>query len=608
MNELIKLPGNSFPEVFYRRCKANPSHEVFAHVVDGKYISTTAAEACGLMLQIASGLKALGFQRGDKICIFAENREEWAMSDYAAQLMGGATTAIYTTSAIDDVEHILKSSGAKVLFVSNRDMLQRLGPLDQLPSVEYIVAWDYIEPAAAKAERVKFLEKQEFLQEPLSNAECEELFKKIQPEDMCILLYTSGTTGEPKGVVLSQRAAMMNMRQILSSMPLSDMKRTMSFLPLSHIYERALHSAMLFAGVKVYFAESIAQLPENMIQAQPEIMIGVPRIFEKMYVKIQEKLRNAPAHKKLIAKFALDIGQQTIPYRLKNQKLPLKLQALQTVADTLVFNKIKAITGGHLKYFISGGAPLSAEIARFFFQTGIDILEGYGMSETMILGYNRPGEIEFGTVGRALPLTEYKIAEDGEILHRGPQLMDGYFNDAQATQEAFTEDGWFRSGDIGSLDEKGVLRITDRKKEIIITAGGKNVAPQPIENALKKDPLIEQVCVVGDRRKYLTVLLVPNLELCQSWGATKGLRLATRKDCAQSEALRMHYQKVIDELNKDLARYESIKYFEIVPDMFSVDGGELTPTLKLKRRVIDEKYTQLIESMYEDETDKAHEA
>lgn len=592
------LPGKTVPEIFYNKVKENPSRKMFWTKREGHWTPKSAEEALDFCFQTIAGLKALGFRANDKICIFSGNREEWILTDYAAQWLGGATTAIYSTSSYEDILHILKSSGTKILFISGPEMLDRLGPIQDLPSLEYVVSWDFVDPTRVHSNHIQFLNRNDFLKNPISDDEATQLFKKIDEESMTILLYTSGTTGEPKGVCLTQENVVANLNQLLGSMPIAEMKRTMSFLPLSHIYERALHSTMIIGGVEIYFVEDMNKLPEYMIEARPDIMIGVPRVFEKMYVKIQEALRKAPPVKKSVAKIAFNISKLSVGYRIKGKSLPVPLWVLQEISNLVVFNKIKAITGGELKYFVSGGAPLSEQIARFFFQAGITILEGFGLSETMILGYNRPGRIRFGSVGEPLEDTYYKIAEDGEILVKGPQVMKEYFGLPEKTKETFTEDGWFKTGDIGELSKDNYLKITDRKKEIIITAGGKNVAPQPIENEIKQDPLIEQVCLIGDQRKYITALLVPNLELCESWAKHKGFSISGREECTRSAELKAAFQEKLDKVNSKLPRYEQIKYFAILPSAFSVDGGELTPTLKLKRRVIQEKYKEMIASLY----------
>ena len=591
--------GESLPECFYRKVNADPSAPMFSTKRRGNWEETSAQEALNFILKTMAGLKAEGFGKNQVICIVSENREEWILTDYAAQWLGGATTAIYTNSSVDDVQHIMNNSETSVLFVSNAEMLSRLGDLNSYPHLRTIVAWEdgHNRELVERAGK-KLISRENFTRAQLSETEAQERLKEIEPDQMTILLYTSGTTGEPKGVVLSQNNVVANMRQMLHSLDLEGLSVTMSFLPLSHIYERSLQSTMILGGVKVCFAESIEKLVENMAEVSPRIMIGVPRIFEKMYLKIQEKLKNAPYSKKLLAKWAFSVGQKMIPYRLEQKPAPLGLSLAYSLADKLVLEKIRGITGAKLKYFVSGGAPLSKEIAEFFFAAGITILEGYGLSETMILGVNRPGRIRFGTVGEAFEDTEYKIADDGEILVRGPQMMKAYFKMPELSKQSFTKDGWFKTGDIGELDKDNFLKITDRKKELLKTSGGKYVAPQPLENKLKADPLVEQVCIVGDGRKYVTALIVPNLELCRSWASREGILLSSLEDCVNCDQVQDRFERLIKDLNLDLPSYSTVKYFKLVDRQFSVNGGELTPTLKLKRRVIQQKYKSLIDAMY----------
>lgn len=594
----IQFEGKSLPEIFYNRVLRSPDSSLYFTKRDGQWEETTARQGLDYVFKAVKGLQKLGFQKGDRICIFSENREEWMLTDFASQWLGGATTAIYSTSAYDDIYYILESAKPKVLFVSNSEMMARLQPLRSIKGVEYIVTWDSVDPDQVKSNGIKIISRDEFLSESIDESEAKSLLKEIGPENVAILLYTSGTTGEPKGVQLTQANWVANIHQMSEALPLTELKQTISFLPLSHIYERSIHSVFMNVEIAIWFAESVDKLADNLKEANPDVMIGVPRIFEKIYVKIQEKLRTAPKHKKLLAAFAFAVGKETVPYRLQDQKLPISLAVPQKIADALVFNKIRAVTGGQLRYFISGGAPLSKEIAEFFFQAGITILEGYGTSESMINCVNRPGKIRFGTVGLAFRDTIFKVAEDGELLIKGPQVMKSYYNAPEKTKETMTDDGFYKTGDIGEIDKDGFIRITDRKKELIITAYGKNIAPQPIENALKAEPLIEQVCLIGDQRKYVVALIVPNLELCRSWAESKGINISSRKDCAECKPLREHLQTKIDQINEDLARYEKIKYFDILEDVFSIDGGELTPTLKLKRRVIMDKYQAKIDALY----------
>lgn len=609
MNQSQKLSGKTVPALLSQFLQREPHHIVFASKRNGRWIDRSARECFEYIRKAMAGLRALGFQKGDCVCLLAENREEWTLTDWAAQWLGGSTTAIYTTSSTSDIEHILNECEAKFIFCSNQELFEKLGDLGRYPSVKAVVLWDDFDGMPKEKAGVPVLKEKEFLKDSLSVEEASQLALEVDPESRSILLYTSGTTGEPKGVELTQKAFTANIHQMHNAIPLEELSLTMSFLPLSHIYERSLQTTVVLIGIKVCFAESIEKLVENIAEIRPDMMIGVPRVFEKMFVKVQEKLRESSVAKRLVARLSFEIGKRTVPYRLKEEDLPLSLQLPMTLANLLVFKKIRAITGGRLKFFVSGGAPLSKEIAEFFFQMGIVILEGYGLSETMILSVNRPGKIRFGTVGLAFDDTEFKIAEDGEILVRGPQLMKGYFRRPEQTEEVFTEDGFFKTGDIGKLDGEGYLSITDRKKEIIITAAGKNIAPQPIENKIKSFPFAEQVCVIGDQRKYLTALIVPNLEICQSWARSKASgvsgSLKSVRDCVESKAVQDRFQEILDEVNKDLGRYATIKYFRLIDRPFSIEKNELTPSMKLKRRVIQENFRDQIESMYPPEDRQA---
>lgn len=594
MSAKVRFEGKSLPEAFRNKVQENPDRALFASKRAGRWEDLRASEAFRFVRQTVAGLKNLGFKKGDVACIFSDNREEWILTDYAIQALGGCTTAIYTTSSVSSIDYILRQSETRFIFVSTPEMFQRLGKIEA-PSVEAVICWD---PVSAATSGPRLVQREDFLKAEVSEAEFDAMVREISPEDPAILLYTSGTTGEPKGVLLTQQNIVANIRQMHEAFPLEELSSTISFLPLSHIYERSLHSTLILANIKIHFAESLEKLVENISEVKPDIMIGVPRVFEKMYLKIQEKIRGGSPIKRWLAKAAFSIGKQTVPYRLKEESLPLSLSLLNSIGDQLVLKKIRNITGGRLRFFVSGGAPLSKEIAEFFFQTGITILEGYGLSETIILCVNLPGKIKFGTVGLPFRYTHFKIAEDGEILVKGPQVMGGYYKRPDFTAEVFTEDGWFKTGDIGEIDADGFLKITDRKKELIVTAGGKKVAPQMLENHLKGFPLIEQVCVVGDRQKYITALVVPSLEMCRSWLKARGESPQTLEACANSALIKEEIGKIINQMNEQSGRFETIKYFKLLSQPFTIDGGELTPTMKLKRRVIQEKYQKEILSMY----------
>jgi len=594
----VRIEGETLPEAFFRKVQRDPDRELYFTRRSEQWVPMTFGQGFDFILQTMGGLKHLGFQKGQKICILSENRSEWIMTDYAGQWMGGAVAAIYPTNTPDQMKYILNESEAVVLFVDTDQRLKKLEGMSGLKHLKAIVTWDSVSTNPPSG--IKLISRQEFLRNKMDEREAESLLSAIKPDDLSILLYTSGTTGEPKGVMLTHHNLVCDIRAMLGAVPqLTSDKVTMSFLPLSHIYERSLHHLMLLSGLKIYFAEGLDKLITNIAEVKPQVMVFVPRIFEKMYTSIFEKIKNAPNIRKRIFFLSLAIGKKTFDYRYNHRPLPLKWKILYEIADRIAFRKIRAVTGGRAELFISGGAPLSQEIAEFFFSTGFTILEGYGLSETCILSVNRPDRFKFGTVGIPFEGVEIKIADDGEILVRGPTIMKGYYHRPDATAEAIDQEGWFHSGDIGQFDSEGFLKITDRKKDLIVTAGGKKVAPQPVENAMKKDPLIENVCLIGDKKKYVVALLVPNLELCRSWAVSKGLKLESLEDCAKNEMLRQHFQKEFDRVNAELPKYSTIKDFRILAKNFSIETGELTPTLKLKRRVIQEMYHELIDQMYD---------
>jgi long-chain acyl-CoA synthetase len=589
--------GKSLAEAFYRSYKKNPDANVFYSKVAGEWRPVKFEQSFQYLLKTIAGLRAVGFRKGQIASIIGENRYEWMLSDYAVQWMGGAVAAIYTTSSPDQIQYILNESEATILFVSNRDCLSRLAKIRDLSHLKTIVAWDSIDHPVVPP-GVRFMTREEFLSGSITEAEAEAMLKELDPNSMSVLLYTSGTTGEPKGVVLRHSNFIANLEMFYKAIPLEPPMVTVSFLPLSHIYERVVLAYLLVSGVQIYFAESIDKLIDNFAEAKPHVNSCVPRIFEKIYAKVMDKIKSASPLRKKLFFAAMWVGHKTAYYRQTNRKLPPHWLILYFLSDALVFRKIKAITGGRARIFISGGAPLSREIAEFFFGLGFVILEGYGLSETCILSVNRPENIRFGTVGLPFEGVELKFDSDGEILARGPTVMKGYYKRDDATTEVIDADGWFHTGDIGQYDEVGYIKITDRKKDLIVSAAGKKIAPQPIENLLKADSLIEFACLVGDKRNFVSCLITPNVEFCRSWAASKGFALATAKQCAEDLRLRERYQRLVDEVNATLPRYATIKEFRVLPHSFTIESGELTPTLKLKRRVIQEKYRLVIDSMY----------
>lgn len=589
--------GKSLPEAFYRAYKRSPDASCFFSKRNGEWKGQTFRDSFDYLLKVMAGLKSFGFKPGQVLSIIGENRSEWMLTDYAAQWLGGAVAAIYTTSSPDQIEYILNESEAVILFVSGQDALSRLAQTRSLKYLQAVVCWENIRDPKLPS-GVKYFTADEFLKNRIDENDALQILEKLDPNSMSVLLYTSGTTGEPKGVILTHSNFIANLEMFYKAIPLEQNLTTCSFLPLSHIYERVVLAYLLVCGTRVYFAESIDKLIENFADARPIVNTCVPRIFEKMYARVMDKVKSASLIRKKVFSMALWVGRKTAPYRQRDQRLPFYWQVLYSISDILVFKKIKMITGGRSRIFISGGAPLSREIAEFFFGIGFVILEGYGLSETCILSVNLQGGIRFGTVGPPLDGVQFKIADDGEILVKGPTIMKGYYKRNDATTEVIDADGWFHTGDIGEFDEAHHLKITDRKKDLIVSAAGKKIAPQPIENALKSDSLIEFVCLVGDRRPFVSALVTPNVDFCKTWAASKGFSLSSAKECAADTRLRERFQRIIDEVNASLPRYSTIKEFRVLSHSFTIEAGELTPTLKLKRRIIQEKYKAIIDSMY----------
>jgi long-chain acyl-CoA synthetase len=424
----------------------------------------------------------------------------------------------------------------------------------------------------------------------------------VKADDLATILYTSGTTGQPKGVMLLHSNIVSNVLAGLSMFGGVGPDDThLSFLPLCHILERTggLY-VMLHGGVTIAYAESIDTVPANMLEVRPSVMIAVPRFFEKVYARVQEKVNADPPARQRIFRWAVKVGAQAFAHRVAGTRPGLGLRLRHKLADKLVFAKVKERTGGRMRIFISGGAPLAQELAEFFGAVGLLVLEGYGLTETSpVIAVNLPTAMRPGTVGRPLPGVEVKIAPDGEILCRGPNVMKGYYNQPAATAEMLEPDGWFHTGDVGVLDTDGYLAITDRKKDILVTSAGKNIAPQPIENRLKTNPFVAEVVMVGNKRHFPAALVVPAFERLEKWAAEKGVAFGSREELVGLPQVEAHYQALVDQLGDDLAKFERIKRIKLLPKEFSIEAGELTPTLKVKRRVIEQKYKTLIDEIYE---------
>ncbi len=561
------------------------------HKVDGRYVSVSTAEFADGVRHLAKALVQAGVRRGDRVALMAENGPAWPMIDFATLAIGAALVPIYPTLLPEGAAYVARDSGSRILFVQGRERLEGLLALrGEMPAVERIVLLG----GEAREADVEGFEAFRALGSDVTREEFDGWSKLASPEDVATLIYTSGTTGDPKGVMLTHHNLASNVLTGCDQLGLEGHFVALSFLPLSHSFERMVDYCYFFRGVTIAYAESVQSVAQNLLEVRPHVFVAVPRVYEKVMARVIENASASGGLKTKIFRWAVGVGRQSLPRRLSFQSAGVKTR----IADKLVFSKIRARLGGRFEFAMSGGAPLGRDTAEFFWGAGIPILEGYGLTETSpVISVNTFRDVRLGTVGKPMPGIEVRIAEDGEILTRGPNVMKGYYGKPEATREVLDDDGWFRTGDIGHLDDAGFLVITDRKKELIVNAYGKNIAPAPIENALKSSRFIGQSVVIGDRRQYLAALIVPDFEALASWCATQGIAGPVDRQLADAK-VRALYQGEVDKVNAELARYEQIRVWELVPNDFTLEGGELTPTLKVKRRVINVKYKEILDRLY----------
>lgn len=557
-----------------------------------RYESLSWSEWAASVEKTSNALKFQGIAKGDPVAIIAENRPEWTYVDLGTLSLGAILVPIYPTLAIHDVQYILRHSESKILFTSNRELAEKIlqSKKTECPALEKVILFnDSTSPEGLTGW-------QEFLSAVPAGAEAfEERIAAVQPDDLATLIYTSGTTGPQKGVMLTHRNFMENARLAKTYIHVSEADKTISFLPLSHVFERlAGYYFMIDCGAQIAYAESMLTVPQDIRIIKPTVAAAVPRFYEKVHAKIMDQVRAKSTKTQKIFRWALAVGKL---YRqaLRSGRLSLALRVKYGAAKLLVLRKIRNAMGGKIRFFISGGAPLSKHLAEFFDAAGVLILEGYGLTETApVIAVNSEADYVFGTVGKPLPEIEVKIAQDGEILTRSACVMKGYYRDPEATSRVI-QDGWFATGDIGEFNENGFLKITDRKKDLIVTSGGKNIAPQNLEGLLMEDPLIQQAVVIGDKRNYLIALLVLNRDEALKRTNSEGAAWA---DVLKSEGLRSCINRVLEEKMHEKASYEKIKHYALLENELTLEAGELTPTMKVKRRVVMEKYAAVIEEAY----------
>lgn len=549
--------------------------------------------------RLRAGLAELGVRAGDRIGILSDNSPQWIIVDQATIGLGAVVVPLYTTSGVEETRHVISDSGARIVAANGPEHVKKLLAMaPSIPEMTAIIAIHHgAEPQAAANGGPPVL--------TLDSASADQTAPVVQgsPDDLATIIYTSGTTGPSKGVMLTHGNILANCYDALEALTLSDTDQTLSVLPIAHSFERtAGYYAVTMAGGSIAFAEGLTSIAANLQEIQPTVLLVVPRLLEVIYSRVMKQVESGPAFKRAMFNAAVSVGKQAAEYRHHGKSVPPQLAAPMAIFRKLVFARINAVFGGRLRYLISGGAPLPKEIFRFLAAAEVPIVEGYGLTEAApVVSVNLDrGRTRIGTVGRPLATVEAKTAPDGELLLRGPNVMKGYYKREDDTKETIDAEGWLHTGDIASIDAEGFIAITDRKKEIIVLSGGKNISPANLETRLATDPYIAQACVIGDRRKHLAALLVPNLENLGDYLKSNGLDATRPEELVETPAIRQLFGSKLKEFNKPLSDVEAISAFTLVARPFSQENGELTPTLKLRRKVVQEHYREQIESMYRD--------
>jgi len=567
--------------------------------VGEQYTPISHASLLDRVRRVSHGLHEMGIRRGDRVAILSENRPEWAIADFACLTSGITDVPLYPSLPAEQLAYPLRDSGSIAIFISTEAQAAKIASIrGDIPTLKTVIAFD---SAAARSADMTLeeLERRGAVGESAARAaEFRAEALRVKPNDLATIIYTSGTTGEPKGVMLSHDNIYSNVAATRNAVLMRGDDVSLSFLPLSHILQRMGDYWFLATGTSIAYVDSFDLVPLAMAQVRPTIAISVPRLYEKMYARVLENALAGGAVKKRIFFWARSVADRWADEKLAGHE-PRGLLALQYgLAQKLVFSKLKARTGGRLRYFVSGGAPLAPEINKFFYAAGLVILEGYGLTETSpVIGVNTPDNFRIGTIGKPIDGVEVKIAQDGEILTRGPHVMQGYYNKPDATRDSIDDDGWFKTGDIGVIEDD-FIRITDRKKDIIVTAGGKNIAPQPIENAVKTNKYVSQAVMVGDKRKFPVMLVVPNWDNLEKWAKVKNILWTDRAQLLAMPTVHAKMEKEVQSRFEGLAQFETPKKIALLEHDFSIDSGELTPTLKVKRRVIDRNYRAVIDGLY----------
>jgi long-chain acyl-CoA synthetase len=598
---MAEVNYQTISEMFVTVTKKFADKAAFGFKVGDEWKTITFTQVRDTVEKITSGLKSLGLKVGDRVGVISPNNQLWAMADYGTICARGVVATIYPTLTAKQVWWIAQHAECRFIFAGDREQGEKvLSLLPELKKVEKVIILD---DAPFAHEKIMALTSLLELGEEYRQKHPDEFEKNamtIGKDNILTLIYTSGTTGEPKGVMLTHGNLTSNISSSLKVILADETDIFLSFLPLSHSFERmAGHFLATSIGATIYYAENINTVADNMREVHPTLMTAVPRFYEKVYAKVIDSISAGSAIKQKLFWWAINNGRKAVNLKLKNEPVSSMLNVKLVIAKKLVFSKLQEKIGGRLRFFVSGGAPLSPEIAEFFAAAGITILEGYGLSETSpVISVNPLEKPKIGTVGPVLPGVEVRIADDGEILTRGPHVMKGYFKNEEATKEVMDDDGWFHTGDIGLLDEENYLKITDRKKNIIVTSGGKNVAPQPLENVLVTSKWIEQILVIGDRKKFISALIVPSFPNLETYANEKGLQWDSREELIKLPEVKRLYDRVIEESMEGFAQFEKVKKYILLAKEFTIEDDELTPSLKIRRNIVESRYVQLINNMY----------
>jgi len=587
-------------DIFFRLIESDRENAILCQDRQGNWSSLSTQDVYARVRALARTFADWGIVKGDRIAILAENRWEWAIADFASMVIGVVNVPIYPTLTADQTAELLADSSSRIVIVSTSEQYEKVAAIRGRTSLERIIVMDEL-AGETSSDVISFASLMPLPSESAvpRDARFDELANSVSPDDLATIIYTSGTTGEPKGVMLTHGNIASNVSYSTIGIDLRKGDRCISFLPLSHITARHLDYALFVRDVTVAYCASFDKLPAAMMTIRPTVFVGVPRVYEKVRQEVERRASQSPVKKRLL-RWAIDVGHR---HRREIMEDRLPKSRIWRLAAKLVLVKIHGAFGGRVRFFLAGGAPLGMDTAGWYADAGIRILEGYGLTETSpVVALNKPGAYRIGSVGKPLPNIECRMAVDGELLVRGPGVFNGYWQKPAATSKAITPDAWFSTGDIGRFDDDGFLFITDRKKELIKTSGGKFIAPQPIENKLKANLLVGNAAMVGDRRKFASILISPNIAALQAWARAKGIAFQDNNELVASPAVIGEYKTIVDRVNSTLANFETMKRFRIVPEEWSLDGGELTPSLKLKRRVIEVRYATEIAALYRDES------